>query len=195
MDFLGFLISNKLSGSVISWVKILKKWAKDVHVNLEAQLPGNVVTRGPCRSEPSSSIESLWCLVHGVHDVILCENDNSGFTLHDVLFLVCVIEYFDKMEGTLESIVFSVHGEWGCPLETAASAGLETCSQESACSFLPPKCYSRLALQCEPQCCPWGALLMFTLGWGPPGRCLSFPFCLNGIYLQVQILSPHFCKC
>lgn len=31
--------------------------------------------------------------------------------LQYVLSLVCVIEYFDKAEGTLESIAFSVHGE------------------------------------------------------------------------------------
>lgn len=43
--FLGFLISNKLSGSATSWVKTFKTWAKDIHITLEAQLPGNVVTR------------------------------------------------------------------------------------------------------------------------------------------------------
>lgn len=77
--FLGFLISNKPSGSVTSWVKIFNKWTKDVHLNLEAQLPGNVVTRRPCMLEPSSSIEGLWYLIYGLHNVF-CEKDNSGFT-------------------------------------------------------------------------------------------------------------------
>lgn len=60
-----------------------------VYVNPEAQLPANVVTRRPCRLEPSSSIESLWYLVHGVPDVFLCEKDNSGLTFQP--FAVCVV--------------------------------------------------------------------------------------------------------
>lgn len=90
--FLRFLISKKLSGSVTSWVKIFKKWTKDVDVNLEAQLPDSVVTRRPCMLEPSSSMESL-CLVHGVHlflCVFLCEKDDSGFTFLQ-LFAVYVV--------------------------------------------------------------------------------------------------------
>lgn len=31
--------------------------------------------------------------------------------LQCMLLLECVIEYFDKVEGILESIAFSVHGE------------------------------------------------------------------------------------
>lgn len=89
--FLRFLISNKVSGSVTSWVKIFEKWTKDVHVNLEAQLPDSVVTRRPCMLEPSSSIESLWCWVHGVH-LFLCEKNNSRFTFLQ-LFAVYVVPH------------------------------------------------------------------------------------------------------
>lgn len=70
--------------------------------------------------------------------------------LQCMLLLVCVIEYLDKVEGILESIAFSVHGELDCPLETAASARhwrpAVRSLQLPPCSFLPPKCYSSLAL-------------------------------------------------